>query len=237
VECKRYAQSLSWPVVYEKLTIAINHQADYLLFVTTSNFSPQCRDEVHRHNEKRGVQIRVWPFYHLEQLLALHGQVAVKYGLIKSPKLLHLDFEKIILELTKLAQSTYAAQEFGKASPDRIELIASFTELLSARIEDVRKHGRFTTRHFKPDRDSYSWCEPFPVDGSKFDATSLRAALSTIKTVLGLATLKCAAKARSIVVSVPSVAALRASQLFGLVSTFGLIDYELEGQAIVLKAR
>lgn len=27
VECKRYAQSLNWPTVYEKLTIAINHNA------------------------------------------------------------------------------------------------------------------------------------------------------------------------------------------------------------------
>src|ERR1700688_1987008 len=59
IECKRYSRSLNWPIVYEKLTIAINHTADYLLFITTSNFSPQCRDEVQRHNEKRNVQIRI----------------------------------------------------------------------------------------------------------------------------------------------------------------------------------
>jgi restriction endonuclease Mrr len=81
IECKRYAKSLNWPTVYEKLTVAINHAADYLLFVTTSNFSPQCRDEVQKHNDKNSVQIRIWPFYHLEYLLSVHGQVAVKYGL------------------------------------------------------------------------------------------------------------------------------------------------------------
>jgi hypothetical protein len=117
IECKRYVQSLNWSTVYEKLTVAINHAADYLLFVTTSNFSAQCRDEVQRHNEKGGVQIRIWPFYYLERLLAIHGQVAVKYGLVKSPQSLHVDFEKIMFELTKLAQSTYAALEFGRPSP------------------------------------------------------------------------------------------------------------------------
>ena len=78
IECKRYAQSLSWPTVYEKLTVAINHKADFLLFVTTSNFSPPCRDEVQRHNEEQSVKIRIWPFYYLEQLLTIHGQVAVR---------------------------------------------------------------------------------------------------------------------------------------------------------------
>jgi Restriction endonuclease len=123
IECKRYARSVNWPTVYEKLTVAMNHNADYLLFVTTSNFSVQCRDEVQRHNEKRRVQIRIWPFYYLEQLLSVHGQVAVKYGLVSSPQALHVDFEKIMFELTKLAQSTYAALEFGQAAPDRIALI------------------------------------------------------------------------------------------------------------------
>jgi restriction endonuclease Mrr len=65
IECKRYAQTLNWPTVYEKLAIAENHHADYLLFVTTSNFSVPCRDEVERHNKARRVKIRIWPFYEL----------------------------------------------------------------------------------------------------------------------------------------------------------------------------
>jgi restriction endonuclease Mrr len=55
IECKRYSQSLSWPTVYEKLAIAINHAAHFLLFITTSNFSSQCRDEVQRHNDIRSM--------------------------------------------------------------------------------------------------------------------------------------------------------------------------------------
>jgi hypothetical protein len=237
IECKRYAQSLNWPTVYEKLTIAINHNADFLLFVTTSNFSPPCRDEVQRHNEGHGVKIRIWPFYYLEQLLTIHGQVAVKYGLIEKHAALHVDFQSIMFELKKLALATYGALEFGKDPTDRITLIASFTELIYVRIEDTKSHGRFTTHRFKPVRDTYDWCKPNPLNADKFDSTSLRAALSSIKFILSLGELDCKATADRVVVTVPSTNALRSNQLFGLVSTFGLIDWELKDKQIILKTR
>jgi hypothetical protein len=188
-------------------------------------------------DERRGVQIRVWPFYYLEQLLTVHGQVAVKYGLVKSPQALHVDFEKIIHELTKLAQATYAAVEFGQNAMDRVALIAAFTELISTRIEDSRKYGRFITHRFKPDRDTFEWCKPNPLPAANFDGTSLRAALATIKNVLGLADLQCRRVDENIVVSVATTDALRTNALFGLVSTFGMIDWQLEKAEIVLKAR
>jgi hypothetical protein len=237
IECKRYAKSIDWPTLYEKLTIAINHQADYLLLVTTANVSVPCRDEIQRHNERRGVQIRVWPFYYLDQLLTIHGQVAVKYGLVKSPQSLHVDFAKIIEELKKLAQATYAATEFGQKPVDRITLIAALTELISARIEDSRKHGRFVNDRFKPDRDTYDWCKPAPLAAANFDSTSLRAALATIKNVLTLDELECRIAGDTIIVAVATTAALRTNALFGLVSTFGMIDWQLAKTEITLKAR
>ncbi|MBR0870305.1 restriction endonuclease [Bradyrhizobium tropiciagri] len=237
IECKRYNQSIDWSTVYGKLTVAINHQADYLLLVTTSNVSVPCRDEIQRHNERRGVQIRVWPFYYLEQLLTVHGQVAVKYGLVKNPQTLHVDFERIISELMKLAQATDAAVEFGQKSRDRVTLIAVFTELISKRIEDVRKHGRFITHRFKPDRDTFEWCKPAPLPADRFDATSLRAALATIKNVLGLNAVECRTDDGNLVITVATTAALRTNALFSLVSTFGMIDWHLESTEITLKAR
>jgi Restriction endonuclease len=237
IECKRYSRSLNWSTVHEKLAVASNHGADYLLFITTANFSPQCRDEVQLHNAKRGLQIRIWPFYYLERLLTVHGQVAVKYGLIKINQALHVDFEQIILELMKLSQSTYAALEFGKTPYDRVALIAALTELISTRIDDTKKHGRFTVRRFKPDRDSYDWCKPTPLQATDFDASSLRAALASAKTILNVPQLECKTSGGEVRILVPSTAALRTNQLFGLVSTFGLIDWELEPQEIILKAR
>jgi hypothetical protein len=58
IECKRYKSAIDWPTVHEKLAIAENHRADFLLFVTTSNFSSPCRDEVDRRN-KRGGSVRI----------------------------------------------------------------------------------------------------------------------------------------------------------------------------------
>jgi hypothetical protein len=238
VECKRYNKSLSWPTVYEKLTIAVNHGADYLLFVTTSNFSAPCRDEVQRHNSKSGVvQIRVWPFYRLDHLLSIHGQVALKYGLVQTPKALHADFETIIFEITKLAQSTYGAAEFGQRTKDRIELLTAFTELLSARVGDVREFGQFALHKFRPSRDSYKWCVPFPLDTPNFDQTSLRAALSSIRVILGVTSLKCSVVKGAIAINVSSTTGLRSARLFGLITTFGMIDVEYRDDAVILRAR
>jgi hypothetical protein len=139
--------------------------------------------------------------------------------------------------LKKLALATYGALEFGKDPTDRITLIASFTELIYARIEDTRSHGKFTTHRFKPVRDTYDWCKPNPLNADKFDSTSLRAALSSIKFILSLGDLCCKATADRVVVTAPSTDALRSNHLFGLVSTFGLIDWELRDTQIILKAR
>lgn len=238
VECKRYIHSLNWSTVYEKLTIAINHGANYLLFITTSNFSSPCRDEVQRHNGKPGaVQIRIWPFYRVNHLLSLHGQVALKYGLADKPRSLHLDFEAIIFELTKLAQSTYAAAEFGQSTADRVELLTAITELVSSRIADVRDFGRFVRHGFKPERDSYDWCYPFPLAALNFDQTSLRAGLSSIRAILKLRSLHCSTSGDTVTVTASSTKELKSSRLFSLVTTFGLIDSVCQPKAVILKAR
>ena len=154
IECKRYAKSIDWPTVHEKLAVAENHQADFLLFVTTANFSTQCRDEVDRHNSRGGsVQIRIWPFFKIDQLLSVHGQLAVKYGLKTAPQALTTDFRTIVIEIAKLAQSTYAASTFGQPTTVRAELLASFSELLAARFQDVNAHGRFVVTKFRPERE------------------------------------------------------------------------------------
>jgi hypothetical protein len=70
------------------------------------------------------------------------------------------------------------------------------------------------------------------LQASNFDTTSLRAALASIKTILNLAQLDCQARGGEVRISVASTAALRMNQLFGLVSTFGLIDWELKPEEI-----
>src|SRR5258706_15282013 len=45
IECKRYSSSVDWPTVWEKIAYADAHAADYLLVVTTSHLSPQCKNQ------------------------------------------------------------------------------------------------------------------------------------------------------------------------------------------------
>jgi Restriction endonuclease len=199
VECKRYQTALNWPTVYEKLAIAENHNADYLLFVTTSNFSAPCRDEVERHNKLRRVKIRIWPFYRLAHYLSVHGQVAAKYGLVDASNLAQFPFNSIIFEITKMTQSIQAALLFGGDVSSRVELLAAMMELLAARTSDVQDHGRFVFRRFSASRDSFNWCSPCPLlNAADFDVSSLRAVLSAIKEIGEERELTCSASSSKI---------------------------------------
>ena len=102
--------------------------------------------------------------------------------------------------------------------------------------------ARYDTRNslstlIQPDRDSYDWCKPYPLKAVSFDATSLRATLASVKTILGLPHLDCNATDDKVIISVPSTHVLRVNHLFSLVSTFGLVDWELKTKEIILKAR
>lgn len=238
IECKRYSKSIDWPTVHEKLSVASNHQADFLLFVTTSNFSTQCRDEVDRHNDrKRSPLIRIWPFYTLEHLLSVHGQLAVKYGLRQTREVLPVDFRTILSELNKLAQSTYSAAVFGDGVLGRVELLATITELVEARMLDVASHGKFVAKRFNGSRDSFEWCAPNPLPAKNFDQPSLRAALSTIKVVSGEDSLRCHVADDAIRIDLHEEEKLRSSRLFGLIETFGLFNASFEKGAVLLTVR
>jgi hypothetical protein len=239
IECKRYAKSLDWPTVHEKLAVAMNHQADFLLFITTANFSTQCRDEVDRHNNRGGsVQIRIWPFFKIDQLLSVHGQLAVKYGLKTAPQALTVDFRTIIVEITKLAQSTFAASMFGQPTLVRSELLSAFCDLLSARSLDVNDFGEFVISRFNSGRDSFDWCKPFPLPASNFDQTSLRAALATIRAITKSNELDCDVVGKNVVIrNVQDSKDIQSSKLFSLVETFGLINAKISQNEITLVAR
>lgn len=171
-------------------------------------------------------------------MLSVHGQLAVKYGLRQTKEVLPVDFTTIISELTKLAQATHSAATFGQPVLDRIELLATVTELIEARMQDAVKHGHFVRTAFDQKRDSFEWCAPFPMPASEFDQTSLRAALSTIKAVTGEAKIETEVdKGAFIKVKVPKTDVLRASKLFGLIETFGLLDAKYQKDGVTLTAR
>lgn len=238
IECKRYDKSLNWPTVREKVAVAENHKAHYLLFVTTANFSAACRDEVDRYNLQGKVRLRIWPFYSLDQLLNIHSDLLVKYGLSESKQKIQHFFTSIITEITKLSQSAYAAITFGVDASARIELLAGLTELLTTRTNDVEVYGKFVVRKFRPQRDSFDWCIPNPLLVTEFDGPGLRAALVAIKVTTAAATLDCKVKEKELIVSgIVKVDNFRLSRISEIISIFGLVDFQYEPKQIRIVSR
>lgn len=184
VECKRYASSIPWPVVWEKLSFADLHNADFLLISTNSNPSPQCESQIIQWNEQgRKPKIRIWRYYDLEALSRLHRDIATKYGLKESPSNYDRDLGPLSVALTKAVQASYTGLFFG-ADPHRaIEAAAALSELLSLRMEQLQKFDTFAGYYHKAGDTLYPWvsCE---CDISDFDMPSLRVVCSSLRFML-----------------------------------------------------
>ncbi|TDR39640.1 restriction endonuclease [Tahibacter aquaticus] len=184
VECKRYTESVSWPIVWEKIAYAETHCADVLLFVTSSTLSPQAVDEVNRWNETRkSPVIRFWGAPDLLNRMGLYPQLLVKYGLSANPV---IDSAISILPLTKIltkyANTAGSYREFGK-SRDRIdEAIHALSELISARLEEVENRGKIACERFFSARDGYQWVDGNDVlEAAKADRYVVRALLALMR--------------------------------------------------------
>jgi restriction endonuclease Mrr len=82
VECKRHSGTVDWPTVYGKLAYADSHGADYLLICTTGSLSPQCKDEMSRHERSRKrPKLRAWEGAYLETAIADEAILLLKFGL------------------------------------------------------------------------------------------------------------------------------------------------------------
>jgi hypothetical protein len=187
IECKRYAHTLDWPTVYNKLAYAANHDADCLLLITTASLSPKCSDEVARHNSTmRRPRIRVWPGHVLEALVVRHPVLTLKYSLESSPQVLREALQPLSLLLSKVSQAAYGAHVTQRDATQEIEYAAAISELLSVRTSDAERAGSFQWQSRIGSDALYDWCTP--IDNtvlSHFDIYGLRAALSAYRFIYG----------------------------------------------------
>ena len=181
-ECKRYTSSISWPIVFEKVAYARNANAENLLVLTSSQFSPNCVDEMNRWNiRQEKPTIRQWAYYDIERILADHPFLAMKYGLHDSALLERSPIAPpLVLELVKSANAAYSAQEFLSSPRQYIELSAAIADLIAVRTRNLREHGKVIIEAFEPGLDSYSW-----LDGSDvlagFDRCGARAFCNLVR--------------------------------------------------------
>ena len=146
IECKRYKASIDWPTMRGKLAYAENHSAEVFLLSTNSNPSPACENEIERWNSKnRTPVIRTWRGYDFPRLLRLNSDISFSHGIGGATSPFGMASTEIALILSKLVQAAHSSIIFEAPRSTAIEAAASISELLSQRLADLERHGRFTT--------------------------------------------------------------------------------------------
>lgn len=182
VECKRYASSVDWPTVWNKIAYAENHNADILLFVTSSSLSPQAVDQVRIWNDSnKKPTIRFWGEVELCAKLNLHSQIAKKYGLKSEVDSKLEAFLPSIDFLLRITNSL--SPEIGEVSQAKLLLLHAFSELITNRMLDVQSGYGFCFKEHTAN-DYFDWVDTDNVSFLPFDKYSMRALLAYLYFVL-----------------------------------------------------
>lgn len=187
VECKQYASTVSWPVVWEKIAYAESNSADVLLVATTSTLSPQAIDEVNRWNERRKTpSIRFWGGHEVQRRINMFPDILVKYDLsalpVRDAAVSLLALSKVLL---KYSNTIEAHIEFGHPPEQHIAAIQSISELMSARIEEIEAFGKPLTQPFRSAFDGYTWLQGAAVlETARLDRFAVRAVLALVRASL-----------------------------------------------------
>lgn len=182
IECKRYESSIDWPTVFGKLSYAINNGADYLLMITTSNFSTNCVDEVNSWNaSNKYPKIRCWPGYHLENYLHMFPSIILKYGLIISQPIVPPAFLDLAQAVAKATAAAMGRDSIKSTETENLELTFAGTlaELIQAKMQQYELEGKISPSYFKKDVDGFE-LDVYTEDIYKVDKFALRAMLAYI---------------------------------------------------------
>lgn len=181
IECKRYKTTINWPTVYEKLAYAVSQSADVLLVSTTSKPSPQCETEITLwNNSARSPRIRFWRGYDLPQILRMYPHVAAMYGLLPTDTAYEANAFSLAFLITKIAQAAYSAGIIGSDNALALEAASCLSELLSQRLDDLRRWNRLVPAPYALETPKLSWAN---ISGrtEQWEDVGLRALLATIR--------------------------------------------------------
>jgi hypothetical protein len=186
VECKRYATAVDWPTVWEKISYADSHGAEYLLVVTTAALSPQCKTEVSTWNSRhRRPIVRFWEATDLERALMHYPGILVKYGLTADNRLAPASFLALAEQTAKVVQAAYGVSEIANQLNPALEAASALSELLTVRIRDAETGGKLMKSPFVPAVDLFDWLTLNGGIGdlADFDRHGLRAVLALLRHV------------------------------------------------------
>jgi hypothetical protein len=185
VECKRYATSLDWPTVWEKVAYADVQGADVLLVFTNSNPSPRCESEIASWNaSKRRPLIRFWRGYDLPRLVRNFPWIGASYGLNDDLVAIQASALPLSVLISKMVQVAYTTAEFQLDFSPPLEACACLSELLSQRLDDLKRFGRFVPAFIGSVPPDFSWLR-YEGRYGEWEEIGLRAVLSYLRHVHG----------------------------------------------------
>ena len=186
IECKRYANSVDWPTIHNKLAYADNHRADFLMIMTTGTMSPQCKTEIASWTAARHPRVRFWEGHALENHLALAPAISAKYRLVHgAPPGSHPHVAGLAL-LHKLSASANGAREMGQDFTAAIEACAAVSELIAIRAATQAKGEPPRYGRWNKSADEYDWMDCKTDIPPEIDSHGLRALLAVVRHQCGL---------------------------------------------------
>ena len=242
IECKRYASSVDWPTVWQKISYADSHEADFLLLVTTTSLSPQCKTEVSTWNAKRRKPaVRYWDATSLEQILVNYPGILVKHGLAADNKLTPASFMSLAQQTSKVVQAAHGHSEMANHDNAALEAASALSELLTVRLRDAETGAKFIKSPFSPNVDSFEWLATSgeTKELGVFDRHGLRAVLSLLRHVMGTTASAASILPREIRFALPANRIPNPSAMSFLteVAIWGDIEVRVEGSDFIIAAR
>lgn len=142
IGCKHLKASLSWKTIIEKVYFSKNDKVDYLLIVTSSTLSNQCKDEIERWNKNNFIpQIRYWQECDILSFINRDRYLQCKYFKDGEDYTTMLIIDNIE-EIKKLIFCANTNVETG-SSLAPLEAISSIFELINDVVYDTQKYGAF----------------------------------------------------------------------------------------------
>lgn len=241
VDCKRYAKSVDWPTVFNKLSYAVSNSANYLLIVCTPSISPACRTEANRWNEKRASPlIRVWEAHYLEVLLAAHPDIAAKYGYADKTVLQLPGFLDVVMEANKAAAAAYTRAELltEQGSSKELEYAASLADFSAEKMKlyGIKKNFLEITAFCLP-KDGYEWLRWSGIDRVEIDRSTVRTILCFIRLLSRSDVLKVEAESSCIKIFVPiNLADIAGLEIVKKICLIGNSTYTVDSNSISLRS-
>lgn len=238
IECKRYASSVDWPTIRNKIAYAENHFADILLAVTTSSLSPQAVDEVSRWNERRYPRVRYWNGHEVIRLLQARPAVAMKYFPASvDEKNRSGALGELSMLAVKFTQAANSQAVFREHQSKPLEAAGAIADLILDRTDRLAQSLKSYAVPLRAE-DIFDWMEIARFDNLQgIDRLGFRAFCSVLRTMTSDTQMVVAEETNGISISLTMELSAGQKADLACLAQHGDLELKFANNSILLKGR